>query len=104
MSACCAAASDRLTPSWVQRVREILAWLVRSDILVLVPKCPGCLAAHVALWTGLGLSLSTATYLRWALLLVGVAALLFLIMARWEPLGAIFRYFKKETEPCNTKS
>ncbi len=68
MSACCDAASDRKTPTWVRRVREIFAWVLPSAILVLVPKCPACLAAHVTLWTGLGLSLSTATYLRWVLL------------------------------------
>ena len=64
MSACCDAASDRKTPTWVRGVREIFAWVLPSAILVLVPKCPACLAAHVTLWTGLGLSLSTATYLR----------------------------------------
>jgi hypothetical protein len=70
MSACCDAAGDRKTPSWVRRVREILAWLLPSAILVLVPKCAACLAAQATLWTGLGLSFSTATYLRWSLLLV----------------------------------
>jgi hypothetical protein len=70
---------------------------------VLVPKCPACLAAHVTLWTGLGLSLSTATYLRWALLFVCVASLLFLMVVRLDRLGAVFRSFKKETEPCNNK-
>ena len=79
--------------------------------------CPSCssiadefngvvvhLANHdVTLWTGLGLSLSTATYLRWVLLFLCVASLLFLIVRRLDRIGAIFRYFKKETEPCNTK-
>ena len=70
---------------------------------MLVPKCPACLAAHVTLWTGLGLSLATATYLRWVLLFLGVASLLFLIVQRLDRTGAIFSYFRKETEPCNTK-
>ncbi len=65
MSACCEAASDRKTPTWVRRVREIFAWVCPSAILVLLPKCPACLAAYVTLWTGLGLSLSTTAYLRW---------------------------------------
>jgi hypothetical protein len=103
MSACCDAASDRKTPMWVRRVREILAWILPSAILVLVPKCPACLAAHVALWTGLGLSLSTTTYLRWTLLFIGIASLLFLIVGRLDRIGSIFSYFNKETEPCNTK-
>ena len=88
MSTCCDAASGRTTPTWVRRVRGIFAWVVPSAILVLAPKCPACLAAHVALWTGLGLSFSTATYLRWVLLLVCVASLLFLIVKRLGRIGA----------------
>jgi hypothetical protein len=34
------------------------------------------------IWTGLGLSLSAATYLRWALLIVCVASLLSLTVKR----------------------
>ena len=104
MRPCCDAARDRKPPTWVRRVREIVAWVLPSAILVLVPKCPACLAAHVMLWTGLGLSLSTATYLRWVLLFLCVAALLFLIVNRLNRTEAIFSYFKKETQRCNTKS
>jgi len=108
MSACCDAASDRKTPTWARRVRGIFAWVLPSAILVLVPKCPVCLAAYVALWTGLGLSLATATSLRWVLLFLCVASLLFLIVQRLDRRGAIFShfksYFKKETEQCHTKS
>jgi hypothetical protein len=64
-SACCDAAGGRETPTRLRRAREVAAWVVPSAILVLVPKCPACLAAHVALWTGLGLSLSAAACLRW---------------------------------------
>jgi len=37
-------------------------------VWLLIPKCPVCLAAYVALWTGLGLSFGAATYVRWSLL------------------------------------
>ncbi len=103
MNACCDAASDRKTSTWVARVREILAWVLPSAILVLVPKCPACLAAHLTLWTGLGLSLSTATYVRWVLLFLCVAPILVLIVEHLDRIGCIFIYFKKETEQCNTK-
>jgi hypothetical protein len=103
MSACCDAAGTPNTPMWARRVREILAWVLPSAILVLVPKCPACLAAHVALWTGLGLSLATATYLRWALLFLCVASLLFLIVTRLDHTGPIFSYLRKGTGRCNTK-
>ncbi len=104
MSTCCDVASNREAATWVRRIPEILTWLLPGAILVLVPKCPACLAAHVALWTGLGLSLSTANYLRWVLLFLCVASLLFLIVERLDRIGAIFRYFKRETEQCNTRS
>ncbi len=100
MSACCDAARDGQLPAWARRVREICAWSFPSAALVLVPKCPMCLAAYVALWTGVGLSLSAATYLRWSLLLLCVASLLFLMVNR---MGAVCSYFKKETKSCNTK-
>jgi hypothetical protein len=117
MSACCDAASPLTLPSpptaggegrvrgptWVRRVREIFAWVLPSVVLVLVPKCPACLAAHVTLWTGLGLSLTTATFLRWVLLCLCVASLLFLFVQRLDRIRAIFSHFKKETEQCATK-
>lgn len=103
MSACCEVANDRGTPTLIRRVREIFAWAFPSAMLVLVPKCPACLTAHVALWTGLGVSLSTATYLRWAMLLVCVVSLLVLIAKRLDCAGAILCYFRKETEQCHTK-
>jgi hypothetical protein len=103
VSTCCHAAGARKMPAWARGVREVFAWAVPSAILVSVPKCPACLAAYVMLWTGLGLSFAAATYLRWGLLFVGVASLLFLMVQRLDRIGAIFRSFKKETEPCHTK-
>jgi hypothetical protein len=105
MSACCKAASRNIStavemptgaqkPSLVARVRQVFAWAVPSVILLLVPKCPVCLAAHVAFWTGLGVSLSTAAYLRWGLLFLCVASLLFLIAGRLQRLVAAFGAFK----------
>jgi hypothetical protein len=103
MSACCGAVNVRKTPAALRRIREVCAWGFPGAILLLVPKCPVCLAAHVTFWTGLGMSLSTATYLRRVLLFVCVASLLFLIVKRLDRAGAIFHYFRKETERCNTK-
>jgi hypothetical protein len=55
------------------------------------------------LWTGLGLSLSTATYLRWVLLSLSAVALLFLILKRFSRIGTSFKQSDKETKPCHTK-
>jgi hypothetical protein len=104
LSACRGTASDRRTRTFVRRVREIFSWVLPSAILVMVPKCPACLAAHVVIWTGLGVSLSTAICLLWMLLFLCVAALLLLIVKRLAPAGAISRSFKMETEQCNAKS
>jgi hypothetical protein len=91
MSTCCGAGAGKKPPTWRRRTREISAWILPSAVLALVPKCPACLAAYVTLWTGLGLSLSAATYLRWALLFLCVATLLFLIVKRLNRTGAILR-------------
>jgi len=47
-----------------------------------MPKCPICVAAHVALWTGLGFSLAEATYFRWSLLLLSGVVLCYLTLKR----------------------
>ncbi len=49
-------------------------------LLVLLPKCPMCIAAYVALWMGAGAAMPIATRLRPLLEVVFVASAVLLIV------------------------
>ncbi len=69
------------------------AWLVPGSLLVLMPKCPVCLAGYVALFTGVGLSVPAASRLRLALIVACSVILTVLAVRLW------FRKF-----PTNAKA
>ena len=62
---------------WLRRVREVAGWIVPGTLLALMPKCPMCLVAYVALASGLTLSCSSAHILVRTLtaLCIGMLAL-----------------------------
>ena len=63
VKSCCNSHDIRRTPT--RRRRPLTLRLARPSVVVLLlAQCPMCLAAYVAIWTGLGLSLAAATYLR----------------------------------------
>jgi hypothetical protein len=51
----------------LRRTRGAAAFALPSVALALVPKCPMCIAAWLAIGGGFGISISTATHLRTAL-------------------------------------
>lgn len=57
------------------RLRDTAGWLIPGAIVALMPKCPACLAAYIALGTGLGISFTTAARLRTLLLALSLAVL-----------------------------
>jgi hypothetical protein len=51
-------------------------------LLVLLPKCPMCIAAYLTLWTGATVAMPVATYLRPMMAILFLASA-FLLAVRW---------------------
>ena len=72
---CCCGPSGR---TFAGRCRGVAGWVVPASVLALMPKCPMCVAAYVAAGTGLGMSVSAASYLRTSALALSVTELVYL--------------------------
>jgi hypothetical protein len=60
-----------------RRSGEAAGWIVPGVILALVPKCPMCVAAYVALATGVSITMSAASMVRTSMIVVSFAALMY---------------------------
>lgn len=74
---CSQADADKAGRAPAGRGRGIAGWLLPGIVLALLPKCPMCLAAYVALFTGFTMSCSSAHLLMRTLtvLCIGTMAL-----------------------------
>ncbi|QJE95878.1 hypothetical protein [Luteolibacter luteus] len=80
MNPCCKRriVHKRSKDTTLRRGLSASAWLVPGSMLVLMPKCPVCLAAYIALFTGMGISIPVASGLRIFLIIACCASLLLL--------------------------
>jgi hypothetical protein len=58
----------------------VASWIVPSVVLAAMPKCPLCLAAYVALFTGCSISLAAARFAWWFAAVFCVTVLLYLAL------------------------
>ncbi len=71
---------------------EVAGWALPGLTLALIPKCPACVAAYLALGTGMATSVSTASTLRLSLISICLASLTFLALRRLRMLARTLRH------------
>jgi hypothetical protein len=77
--------------AFTRRSLALTAKVIPVAVLAVLPKCPACLAAYVALGTGIGLSLTAATCIRLSLVVLCAASLGYFAAKAILPRVRIFR-------------
>ena len=90
---CCQARAPRnhmRESSAMKRMAGALEWVIPGAIVVVMPKCPACVAAYIALGTGVGISFTAAAHLRMTVLILCLTTL------AWFAVKAIARVRNRE--------
>jgi len=69
-----------------------IQWIFPSTLLVLMPKCPFCVAAYVALFTGASISVTTARWLQVLMFVLCFASLTYIAVKKGR---AIYNFFMR---------
>ena len=77
MNCCNAQTGRRPQRSWWHGASRCVG---SGTLLVLLPKCPMCIAAYLTLWTGASVAMSVATHLRPMLEILFFASVLLLVV------------------------
>lgn len=80
--ACCHVASQHGT--WRRWWKSAGGCTSSGVLLLLLPKCPFCIAAYLAVWMGAGAAMSIATQARPVLELLFAASLILLAVRFWR--------------------
>lgn len=82
MNNCCGNHKLSGAPKTARRLGAIAEWLLPSTALALLPKCPMCVAAYVALGTGLAMTPASAALLLRTVTLICISSLAFCFARR----------------------
>ena len=79
--ACSAKVSaENKTPKKKRSIGDSIKLGLTALAFAAIPKCPVCLAGYIALGTGIGLSITTATYLRTGLIIACIVSFAYFII------------------------
>lgn len=90
MTSCCCV-PKAAQPTLVRRAAGVAGWILPGALLLLMPKCPACLAAYIALGTGLSLTVSMAGYVQTGLMVICSIVLTLLavrLVTKWMRAGS----------------
>ena len=72
------------TPGLLRRAWRGVQWLTPAALLVLMPKCPMCVTAYVALFTGVSITVPAARSIQTLMLVFCLTSLAYLGARLWR--------------------